>query len=214
MIKKCAIGFLLAIVMATGVLPSFLVTVCATTSEPTVMYRYREKQYTTSKTTLDSPWVLYDTAYKYEHTGERVLYSYYTEEDFYKTTYCVHKVENVNKYTYESSYFYATASEYAERAAYDAAHGGSSKIGYYKPTAGYRRYTCCQYKKVSETTYYYYKWGEWSEWTYTPIEPSDNIEVETKIIATYYVYYDANGGNGAPAPSAKRSPPCSTAATV
>ena len=167
------------------------------TKESNIQYRYREKEYTTSKTKLEEPWILYNTVHSYEHVGERYIYSYYTEEDTYKTIFCVHKTENVNKYVYGTSSFYATADEYADDLAFEIAHGGGT-LGYYKATAGYRRYTCCQYKNIISTTYYYYKWNDWSDWSYTPVAESADVEVETRITETFTISYDANGGTNAP----------------
>ena len=69
----------------------------------------------------------------------------------------------------------------------------------------YYQGTCQLYTLVvySEYYYYYYKWSEWSEWSETPIEATDDIEVETKTVDLFTVIYDANGGRGAPEATTK-----------
>ena len=36
-----------------------------------------------------------------------------------------------------------------------------------------------------ETTYQYYRWGEWSDYTETAVSPSENTEVQTKTQDRY-----------------------------
>lgn len=71
----------------------------------------------------------------------------------------------------------------------------------------YYQGTCQLYTLVvySEYYYYYYKWSEWSEWSETPIEATDDIEVETKTVDLFTVIYDANGGSGAPESTTKEA---------
>ena len=166
-------------------------TVEVETKESDIMYRYRTKSSTSSKTKLKEPWVLYDTTSEYEHSNFRTLEL--AKSDSISSSYCVHDKESVDKYIAPNgnSWFYATTSEYIKMLV------NNPSLSTYHCQSGYYRYTYCTSKKLY-TLYHYYKWSEWSEWSYTPVETSDSVEVETKIAMIFSVNYDANGGIGAP----------------
>ena len=167
-------------------------TVEIETTESDILYRYRKKTITTSKTKLSDPWTLYNTTTEYEHSsfGTTVL----KDTETIGSSYCVHKKERVDKYVKPGggSWFYATSSEYIDRLM------TNSSLSSYMRYDGYYRYTYCN-KKTPYSLYHYYKWSQWSEWSYTPVSQSEDIEVETKIAAIVTIYYDANGGANAPA---------------
>lgn len=169
-------------------------TVEVETKESDILYRYRKKIQTTSETILSEPWVLYNTTTAYEHSDFKkvVLKS----SDTIDESYCVHNREYVTKYVNEhGNAFYLTSQElidYISRYPFPTAvYDGS-----------YYRYTYCT-SKSPYNVYHYCMWGDWSEWSYTPVVENDNVEVETKVATIITISYDANGGTGAPSPTTK-----------
>lgn len=164
------------------------------TKETNVLYRSKKKIYTTSKTTLDDSWTLYDTKTQYEHSSFATIIL--DKDETIDETYCVHSKESATRYRTENGqYLYLTYDEWFN---YVINNGGSLESAY----DGYKyKYTYCR-KKTPYTMYYYYKWEDWSEWSFTPVTENDDTLVETKF-ATMYISYDANGGTGAPEITAK-----------
>ena len=140
----------------------------------TILYRYRDKQYTTSKSSLSEPWVLYNTTTEYTHTGTQKVYL--SSSETIDSSYCVHSKESVRKYTAPSggSWFYATSSEYIDMLV------NNSSLSSYTSQTGFYCYTCCT-SKTSYKLYHYQKIGEWSDWSETPAIATENREVETKL---------------------------------
>ena len=175
-------------------------------------YRYREKTYTTSTEVLDNPWILYNTKTVYTHSGYTYKYldglvvsgtgtaSGYSYDEAYRwkldndDMYCFHggpiEVYKYMKKTSPYNYIYVTS-------AYD-------DVDYtqYSFVRKCWRFQICS-KISTSLKYYYYQWGEWSEWSETPVEATEDIEVETKTVVLFTVAYDANGGSGAPGANTK-----------
>ena len=170
-------------------------------------YRYRGKEYTTSTTELESPWVLSHTSTKTEHSGYDYVYlrCYYEsgtgtpggytsgEADSWKlanyNNYCFHgsKVQ-VLKYLRKAGYYSGSAELYVT-------NSNSVDLTKYYFEGTYWQFRICTHK-TSYTEYHYYQWGEWSEWSDIIVTPTEDREIETRTV--YSIVYDANGGTTAP----------------
>lgn len=180
-------------------------TAVYTDANSTVQYRYRDKQYTTSQTLLEEPWVLYDTTTTYTHSGYNYMYlrrslggtDYgYSYDDIvlYKATnsekYCFHG-SPIEMYQYVRKYVSA-GPEYIYLTYSETEDVDLTKYSFYQNCWALKYCT----QKTEQKTHHYYQWSAWSEWGDTPITATDDREVEVRGIFT--VSYDANGGENAP----------------
>ena len=63
------------------------------------------------------------------------------------------------------------------------AYTSSSSSHYVAPVTQYRYRT-----RALETTYYFYRWGNWSDWSATYVAASDDTKVETRTVYRYDLY--------------------------
>ncbi len=224
MVKKFLSLFLVMTFLVSLFLVNIMSAGATETEQNKLQYRYREKVYAgqpyQKNTTLESEaeWILYKTELYSEYTlrekGYRLdnyqLLSYtqltYPEVQTYINAYSwdsnlVADYEHTSKgYVYNTSYDgNGTIYKFYEalKVSYKDSYGRTyyeyaGKKLYYQGSADF--YNLSIY---SEYYYHYYKWSDWSEWGDTPIEASEDVEVETRK-ANFNIKYDANGGSDVP----------------
>lgn len=183
--------------------------------ETKTMYRYRDKQYTTSTSSSLSGWTKYDTVVSYgAWSGNQTTTSKPTESD---TLRIVGTSTTYNYYHYCSKYDgkWNVDSCWVNSTSKRHTYSTTNKLPSYTINAdkGGKRTQCFGYKgctnqhacdynfyvwwlesevttytyqtRSKTTTYYFWKWGNWSNWSETPVSGSGSREVQT---TTYYRY--------------------------
>lgn len=170
------------------------------TSDTTIQYRYREKEYCTSDEELSDPWMLVDTNSTVYHYDYQYLYIYVDSFDSWEANngdrYCIHSQSAKYRYVKYDSQGNIVDSVYINGST------GATELyeqGYHNG-GDYIEIKYCT-KKETVSTYRYYKWGEWSEWSETAVIATEDREIETREL--YTITYDANGGDAAPSAQTK-----------
>lgn len=92
------------------------------------------------------------------------------------------------RYDYSRSYGeWGPWSEWKNMVSYNPEDQVESRVIVVEETDEYVK-TQTQYrvrKREEITTYYFYKWGDWSAWQDTPIQSSDTVKVETQTLYRY-----------------------------
>lgn len=175
---------------AMGHLYENSVCIYCNAAQPVVLYRYREKYYEESTTWLDSPWIYCGSdIIGYEHNVFETEYIFLSSSSHdagidvdkldkeMKEKYCIHKVGYIYYYKNRSgNWVYGTSMQMSQYADSTWILSGSPGL------VLYREYTYCT-RKTPTYLYCFYSYGEWSEWSETPITESDTIEVETKEVS-------------------------------
>ena len=202
------VGTETTLVISEGVSETY--TAVYTDANSTAQYRYRDKQYTTSQTILEEPWVLYDTTITYTHSGYNYMYLRRTlggtDYGYSYDDILLYKAENSEKYCFHGSpiemYQYvrkyvSAGPEYIYLTYSETEDVDLTKYSFYQNCWALKYCT----EKIEQKTYHYYQWSEWSDWNNTPVIATDDREVEVRGVFT--VSYDANGGENAPTTQAK-----------
>lgn len=154
--------------------------------ETQTRYRCSKKEYTTSSSSSMSGW----TCYKTDSSSSWGAWSDWST--IYVSGTSTRQVETKTQYRYRDRYYDDYGGWYAE--------SWSSWSDSY-PSSGYNREidSRTMYRsrtKSTSTTYYYERWGAWSDWGTTEIAQSDTCKVETAVYyrsreaaeTTYYFY--------------------------
>ena len=183
--------------------------------ETKTMYRYRDKQFTTSTSSSLSGWTQYNSTTSYgAWSGNQTTTSYPGSSD---TLQIVGQSTTYNYYHYCSKYDgrWNVDSCWVNNTSKRHTYSTTNKLPSYTINAdkGGKRTQCfgyqgctnqhaCSYNfytwwlesevttytyqtRSKTTTYYFWKWGNWSSWSETPVSSSGNREVQT---TTYYRY--------------------------
>ena len=205
-INKKILSILIVLTLMIGYIPTNGITAFAAEDGVVTKYRYREKEYISSETELSLPWILYQTTTEYRHsnfsytylrchyvngTGTEVGYTS-READLWalenRDIYCFHGsktrvIRLINK-TNTSRSIYISESEW---------YYGDEDYSNWSLDGDYWRFEFCR-TKTPYSVYHYYNWTNWSDWSDTPIEETEDRQVETKSV--FFISYDLNGGSG------------------
>ncbi|MBE6751212.1 MAG: hypothetical protein E7556_01655, partial [Ruminococcaceae bacterium] len=170
------------------------------------LYRYADKQFTTSANETLDGWTKYDSQTSYGDwgavkttlskpteganlriTGTKTLYKYYHYWNYYDGMHCLDSIKYGTNKGYCEIYLTYQLSpvvfqDQGGRQGYGSYTCDKDKFNYWFFDKAYTQYSY-QERTVTGTNYFY-KWGNWSDWSTTPVTANDNRKVETKTSYT------------------------------
>ncbi len=170
------------------------------------LYRYADKQFTTSQSETLSGWTKYDSKTTYgdwgsvkttmtkptesanlKITGTQQYHKYYHYWNYYSGSNCIDSISyGTNKGYHEIFLTYklsaVSMADQGGKQAYGSFTCSKDNFNFWFYAGQVTQYSY-QERTVTGTNYFY-KWGNWSDWSTTPVTANDNRKVETQTSYT------------------------------